>query len=156
MAYYFECKVTYEKNMGEDEGIKKTTETYLIEEYSFSSAEKRVVEEVTPFLILGTELTVSGIRRVKVTDLFEGQGDKWYRCKVNLITVDEDKGIEKRTAQFMMVSAADLEEAVRVLSERLAHSQGDYDMVQVTETPIMDVLHYVAPPAEGTTPTPAL
>ena len=47
MINYFECKVRYKK-MGENGVEKKVTEPYLFDALSFTEAESRIIEEITP------------------------------------------------------------------------------------------------------------
>ena len=49
MHCWFECKIRYEKT--NKNGIeKKVTEPYLIDALSFTEAEARIIEEITPFI----------------------------------------------------------------------------------------------------------
>ena len=49
MHTWFECKIRYEKTM--DNGMnKKVTEPYLVDALSFTEAEARIIEEMTPFI----------------------------------------------------------------------------------------------------------
>lgn len=47
MSLYFEIKVTYDKTM-ENGMVKKVTELYLFDALSFTEAESRAIEELTP------------------------------------------------------------------------------------------------------------
>ena len=46
---WFECKIRYEKVM-ENGMNKKVTEPYLVDALSFTEAEARIIEEMTPFI----------------------------------------------------------------------------------------------------------
>ena len=48
MHTWFECKIRYEKTM-ENGMNKKVTEPYLVDALSFTEAEARIIEEMTPF-----------------------------------------------------------------------------------------------------------
>ena len=48
MHTWFECKIRYEKVM-ENGMQKKVTEPYLVDALSFTEAEARIIEEMTPF-----------------------------------------------------------------------------------------------------------
>ena len=76
-------------------------------------------------------------------------GDKWYRCKINYIIIDEDKGIEKKAPQIMMVQASDFKDAVDTLIERMKSALGDYEIDTVSETKILDVFFYQVADAEA-------
>ena len=49
MHTWFECKIRYEKVM-ENGMQKKVTEPYLVDALSFTEAEARIIEEMTPFI----------------------------------------------------------------------------------------------------------
>ena len=49
MHTWFECKIRYEKVM-ENGMNKKVTEPYLVDALSFTEAEARIIEEMTPFI----------------------------------------------------------------------------------------------------------
>jgi hypothetical protein len=70
--------------------------------------------------------------------------DKWYRCKVNLVSLDEEKDVEKRTAVAMYVQASDLKSACESLIEGMKTTLSDYEIAAITETAIMDVFLYDA------------
>lgn len=140
MHTWFECKVRYEKT-GEDGLPKKVNEPYLVDALSFTEAEARIIEEIKPFV--SGDFTVSNIRRARIAEMFDNpSGDKWYRSKVNFITLDEEKGVEKKTAVTMMVQAATIKDALTLLIEKLSNTLSDWEVVAVTETAIMDVYPY--------------
>jgi len=73
---WFKCKIRYDKVM-ENGMNKKVTEPYLVDALSFTEAEARIIEEMTPFI--SGEFTVADISRVNYSELFENEkGDKWY------------------------------------------------------------------------------
>lgn len=140
MNNWFECKVRYEKMM-ENGILKMVTEPYLVDALSFTEAEARIIKEITPYI--SGEFTVSDIKRAKYTELFEdATGDKWYRCKVFFITLDEKSGAEKRSACAMLVQAVDLATALQNLIEGMKGTMADYQIASITETAIMDVYPY--------------
>lgn len=140
MNNWFECKVSFDKT-GEDGLIKKVTEPYLVDAMSFTEAESRIVEEITPFV--SGELVVAHIKRAKIAELFTNDvGDKWYRCKVNFVSFDEKKQVEKRLPQVMMVQAASFKTALDNLLEGMKGTMADYEIATITETMIMDVFPF--------------
>ncbi|MDR3119068.1 MAG: DUF4494 domain-containing protein [Mediterranea sp.] len=142
MYTWFECKIRYEKTM-ENGMSKKVTEPYLVDALSFTEAEKRIIEEITPFIT--GEFTVSDIKRANYSELFfsdEDSADRWFRCKIVFITLDEKSGAEKRTSTNMLVQAADLRDAVKKLDEGMKGTMADYQIGSITETMIMDVFPY--------------
>lgn len=147
MYEWFECKIEYKKTM-ENGAEKKVTEPYLVDAINFTEAERRIIEEVQPFMM--GEFQVKDIKRVKFAELFETQeesADKWFKAKLIFITLDEKSGAEKKSSQQVLVQAADLRSAVTRLDEGMKGSMMDYTIASVMETALMDVFHYkeVAP-----------
>jgi hypothetical protein len=82
MHNWFECKIRYEK-IAENGMNKKVTEPYLVDALSFTEAESRIIEEITPFI--SGEFTVSDIKRANYSELFpsdEEAADRWFKCKL--------------------------------------------------------------------------
>ena len=143
MHNWFECKIKYEKT-AEEGKIVKVSEAYLVDALTFSEAEERINKEMEPFI--SGEFSVSTIRKARINEMFFNEnGDKWYRCKVFFITLDEEKGVEKKVATTMMVQANDIKEAWDGLHEGMKGSMADYSVAAITETNIMDVYKYEAP-----------
>ena len=144
MHTWFEVKIRYEKVM--DNGMqKKVTEPYLFDALSFTESEGKCIEEMTPFI--SGEFTVSGIRRANYSEIFpsdEESADRWFKCKLVFITLDEKSGAEKKTSTQVLVQAADLRDAVKKLDEGMKGTMADYQIASVSETAIMDVYPYEA------------
>lgn len=148
MNEWFECKVRYEKTL-ENGLVKKVTEPYLVDALSFTEAERRFIEEIEPFM--SGEFQVTDIKRAKYAELFEtddDEADRWFKAKVNFITLDEKNGVEKKTAQNMLVQASDLRDAVKRLDKGMEGTMADYEIASMAETAIMDIFHYKAEPDE--------
>ena len=137
MASWFECKISYDKTQ-ENGSVKRVSEAYIIDALSFTEAEARIIEEQRPFI--SGDFSVSAVKRTKIAEISWNEGgDKWYMVKVGFITVDEKSGVEKRTASLMLVQASDFKDAVANFDEYMKGSIGDYDIISIAETPIMDV-----------------
>ena len=144
MHTWFECKIRYEKTM-ENGMNKKVTEPYLFDALSFTESEGKCIEEMTPFI--SGEFTIADIKRVKYSEVFfsgEESANKWFKCKLVFITLDEKSGAEKKTSTQVLVQAADLRDAVKKLDEGMKGTMADYQIASVTETAIMDVYPYEA------------
>ena len=134
---WFLCKVSYEKIL-ENGMQKKVTEPYLVDALSFTEAEARIIEEMSPFIT--GEFTVSAVGRAKLSEVFFNEdGDRYYKAKIYFITLDEKSGIEKKTAAKMLVQASNLKEAITVLEEGMKGTLADYTIASIAETQIMDV-----------------
>lgn len=141
---WFECKVRYDKTL-ETGLLKKVTESYLVDALSFTEAEERFLEELEP--MMSGEYSISDIKRAKIAELFESidtTDDKWYKAKVAYIAYDEKKGVEKRTNQLMLIQAKDLRTAVKNLDKGMQGTLGDWDIISIAETPIMDIFKFSA------------
>ena len=143
MHTWFEVKIRYEKMM--DNGMnKKVTEPYLFDALSFTESEGKCIQEMTPFIT--GEFTVSDIKRANYSEIFfsqEDAADRWFKCKLLFITLDERSGAEKKTATNILVQAADLRDAVKKLDEGMKGTMADYQIASVAETAIMDVYPYI-------------
>jgi len=139
---WFECKVRYDKTL-ENGLIKKVTETYLVDALSFTEAEKRFIEEITPFMT--GEFIVTDIKRARISELFDSEDlsdDHWFRARIAYITLDEKTGVEKRTAQNVLIQANDFHKAINRLDEGMKGTLGEWVIVTVTETAIVDVFKF--------------
>lgn len=137
MANWFECKVRYDKMM-ENGAVKKVTEPYLVDALSFTEAEARIIEEQTPYI--SGDFSVSAVKRTKISEIFyDENGDKWYLTKVAFITIDEKTAAEKRSVSQILVQAANFRSALDNFTEGMKGTMADYEVVSITETPIMDV-----------------
>lgn len=148
MHTWFECKIRYEKTM-ENGMQKKVTEPYLVDALSFTEAEARIIEEMTPFIT--GEFTVSDIKRANYSELFpstDEADDLWFKCKLCFITIDEKSGAEKRTSTYILVEASDLDRAKKNLDEGMKETMAQYEVSSVIETKIIDVFPY-EPEKEG-------
>lgn len=142
MHNWFEGKIRYEK-INEAGMNVKVTEPYLVDALSFTEAEARLIEELSPFI--SGEFTVSDIKRANYKELFfsdEEAADRWFKCKLLFVVLDEKSGIEKRTPANVLVQAADLRDAVKKLDEGMKGTMADYQIGAVSETSIMDVYPY--------------
>lgn len=148
MNNWFECKIKYEKVV-EDGKIQKVNESYLVFAFSFTDAEARIIEEMKPFI--SSEFEVANIRKVRLWELFDdGEGDKWYRCKVYLISLDEDSGTEKRTAIAILARASSVRGAWDVLTKGMEGTMSDYEVAAINETNLMDVYRDMSSDKEET------
>lgn len=140
MYNWFECKVKYDKMM--ENGIQKTvTEPYLFDALSFTEAEKRIVEEVQPFI--SGEFTISDIKRKRFAEvLLNDRGDRYYKARLQYLTLDEKSGTEKKTNVNMLVQASSLREAFEIVEKEMGKTMIDYVIHTISETPIMDLFPY--------------
>ena len=138
MSQWFETKVKYDKTMLDTGAIKSVTEPYLVDALSFTEAEARTTKEMEPFV--SGELTVTAVRKVRFEDvLYHEGGDRWYKVKINMITIDEKTGAEKRSASFSLVQASEFKLALDYFLEAMKSVLFDFEIVNITEMAYIDV-----------------
>jgi hypothetical protein len=97
--------------MQENGAVKKVNEPYLVDALSFTEAEARITEEVSP--LISGEFSVSAVKRTNFTEIFwNDAADKWYHVKVSFITIDEKSAAEKKTTSHILVAANNFREAL--------------------------------------------
>ena len=138
MSQWFETKVKYDKTMLDTGAIKSVTEPYLVDALSFTEAEARITKEMEPFV--SGELTVTAVRKVRFEDvLYHEGGDRWYKVKINMITIDEKTGAEKRSASFSLVQASEFKLALDYFLEAMKSVLFDFEIVNITEMAYIEV-----------------
>lgn len=137
MEQWIKTSVRFDKTM-ENGAIKRVTEPYLVDALSFTEAEARIIEEVTPFI--SGEFTVSAVKKSKVSEIFwDETGDRWYQVKSAFITINEKTGAEKRSTAVFMVQASDFKGAYDNFMQGMKGTMADFEIIGITETAIMDV-----------------
>lgn len=141
MAQWIEVKVRHEKTT-ESGKAQKVTDLYLVDALSCTEAEARVVEEITP---LYSEFNVLSVNKTKISEIFWNEtGDRFYKVKVNFITLDEKTGAEKRSASYILVQASAFVEALHNFTDGMRGTMADYEIEAISETKIVDVYEYRA------------
>lgn len=137
MAIWFESAVSYEKIM-ENGTVKKVTDRNLFDALSFTEAEARTIEELTPYI--SGEYTVKAVKKTKISEVFWNKdADRFYLVNVAFITIDENTGAEKQTVTQMLVQANDFDGAVSAFKDGMKQTMADWKIISVAETPYMDV-----------------
>ena len=141
-AMWFECKIRYEKVM-EDGLQKKVNENYVVDALSFSEAEKRIIEEMSSYI--SGEFEVADIKKAAYKEIFftdDNIADKWYKAKLQFITIDEKTEKEKRSSVTYLVQAGSMNGAMKNIDEVMGGTMIDYVVASVIETTLMDVYEY--------------
>lgn len=133
----------------EDGLQKKVTEQYTVDALSFTEAETSITEEMSSYI--SGEFEVADIKKASYKEVFFSDADsddKWYKAKLQFITIDEKTAKEKRTNVYYLVQAASLPVAVKHIEEVMGTTTIEYCIASLAETMIMDVYeHKVAPVA---------
>ena len=140
VSKYYEVKIQYQKTL-EDGKEKKVTEQYVVEALSFTEAESRIIEEMTPFI--DGDFDVVSEKIAPYNEIFLSDNyytdDKWFVSKVSFITIDEKTEKEKKQTFRYLVQAATSEIALDYTKEMLSHGMSDYRIDAVQDTPTLDV-----------------
>ena len=135
MAQWIEVRARYDKTL-ENGSVKKVTEAYLADALSCTEAEARVNEELKPFI--SGDFRITSVVTTKISEIFwDGTGDKFYKVKVNFITLDE-----KRTASYILVQASSFADALANFNNGMKGTMADYEIEAISETKIVDVYKY--------------
>ena len=138
MHAYFLSTVRYDKVM--ENGLQKTVnEQYLFDALSFTEAEARTIEELTPYI--SGEFSIPQIVKPRISELMLSEdvsADRYYKVKVSFITLDEKSGAEKKTNSFILVQASDFKNAYDRFIEGMKGTMADYEIVSIVETQILD------------------
>jgi hypothetical protein len=138
MNNYFEVKITFDKTLGNGKE-KKVSELYLVDALSFTEAEAKITAEFAPL----PNFKVKSIRQYKVAEIVNKTNlddSRYFKCKVNFITLDERSGKEKKSAVYMLVDAETLDNAKALLVEHMKSTMSDYSIEKIEETKIMAVI----------------
>lgn len=136
---WFETIVRYDKTMENGE-VKKVSEVYVVDAITFGEAEESITREMRDFI--DGDFVVKNINPAPYSEIFFSDNetdDKYYRVKLDFITVDERTQIEKKSKVTYLVQAGSLEQARKNTEEVMNGTMIDYEFVSVTETKILDV-----------------
>ena len=145
ISTWFTTKVRYQKTQ-EDGTEKVVSETYVVDALSFTEAESSIIDEMSVYV--SGEFHVAGITKAAFGEVFFSDvddDDKWYKAKLSFITIDEKTEKEKRSTANYLVQAKSLARALRYVDEEMGKTMNDYEVVALSETPIMDVFEHQGP-----------
>ena len=144
VSKFYEVKVQYQKIL-ENGKEKKVTEQYVVEALSFTEAEARIIEEMTPYI--SGEFYVVSEKIAAYSEIIlsnKSDDDKWFISKVSFITIDEKTAKEKKQTFRYLVQADTSETALEYTKKLFDRSMTDYTIDAVQETPTIEVfLHGV-------------
>lgn len=157
---WYEVKVKYSK-IDDNEKIKTFNQPYLFDALTFTEAEARATDEMGKYLSEGFKIT--NIKVANYSEIFPSEhGDRWFKCKVSLVTLDEDKGLERRTNTYILVQANDVKDAYEYILEQFSDTVSDFSIPSIQESPIIDIFPFfdgeeqpAAPEATGNVYTEA-
>ena len=142
-ATWFEAKIQYEKTQ-EDGLQKKVVEQYVVDALSYAEAENRIIEKMSAYI--SGEYEVKDLKKAPYKEIFfddqDPQADRFYKAKLEFITIDEKTEKEKRSRVTYLVQASDLHRAMKNVDEVMSGTMIDYEACAVDDTKIIDVFEY--------------
>ena len=140
MNNYFESTAKFIRK-DENGHERKVTETYLLDAVSFTEAEARTYKELQE-MVSGEFITWS-IKRTNISEIIPcAVGDRWYKAKVNFITIDEVSGKEKRTSQYVLVYSDSVKNAYDQVINAMQGMMADFEISAISESKILDVFPF--------------
>lgn len=138
METWFEAKLSYLK-INENGVEKKVTETYLFRAVSFTDAETIMTQEARKMVKGG--FAIKDIKQSNISEVNHlPEGEWWYKAKVSLLTIDEETGKEKRINDYHLISADDMDEALKRTNESLSYLVIPFEVTSLSKSTITDVL----------------
>ncbi|MBT3382128.1 MAG: DUF4494 domain-containing protein [Prolixibacteraceae bacterium] len=149
MQTWFESKVKYMK-VSESGNEQMITENFLLDAVSYTDAETRIIRQMQQ-TVKGGEFGIVDIKKSRIAEVFPYDiGEWWFKATINLVTVDEDAGKEKKLRTYYLVMADDIKEALGRLDESLSYLVIPYVVSALAVSTIVDVFPYE--PAESMIP----
>ena len=127
-----------------EEGLqKKVTEQFVVEALSYTEAEVRITEEMSAYI--SGEFEIADIKKASYKEVFFSDAenaDRFYKAKLDFITIDEKTEKEKRSRSVYLVQAASLKDAFKGIEDVMSGTMIDYDAAAIDGTNLLDVYEY--------------
>lgn len=107
---------------------------------TFSDAENKIVEEMTPF-IHGPFDVVSEkrTRYIEIVRSSEADAVSWYNVKIKLVCLNEKTGKENESRIHLLVCAKDIDGVREVTRLHMKGTVSDWSVESIVETKYIDV-----------------
>jgi hypothetical protein len=149
MQTWFESKAKYMK-VSESGRETMVTENFLLDAVSFTDAESRMIRQLQS-MVKGGEFSVVDIKKSKIAEIFPfEEGEWWFKATINLVTIDEEAGKEKKLRTYYLIMADDIKQALERLDESLSYLVIPYVVSAIAVSTIVDVFPY--DPSEAAIP----
>lgn len=141
MQTWFESKVKYMK-VSESGSESMVTENFLLDAVSYTDAETRIIRQMQQ-IVRGGEFQIVDIKKSRIAEVFPFEnGEWWFKAAINLVTIDEDAGKEKKIKTNYLIMADDIKEALTRLDESLEYLVIPFVVTSLAVSPIVDVFPY--------------
>lgn len=134
---WFEVKVSVDRP--DESGMtRKVKELYCVNALSFTEAEARTMERLIDCEGEVVEEKIASYKEVLSRP--DEESEKWYKCKVVLITINENTGKPKRTSVYYLVNADSTAGAESVVKDFYNSSSQDYEIAAIAETSVLEIV----------------
>lgn len=135
----FEVGVRMERTL-ENGTLSKALEQYVVDALTFTEAEASIIREAS---VYGTITDIATIKRSRCTELVgDGSKEKWFKAKVNYITINEKTGNERKTPCYYFVNADSIAEAKSMVDDFFRETLIDYSIATLDETKVLEVFRH--------------
>lgn len=139
-AKYFEVVLKFLETQ-EDGTEKVVKKTIVVDAISFGEAETKATDEFSCY----SEFAVVNINPAQYGEIFssgDDSDDKYFKAKLEFITIDERTEKEKRSKVMYLVQAKSIARALRYVDDVMGKTMIDYDSVDIVATDIYDVYYH--------------
>lgn len=120
--------------------LSKALEQYVVDALTFTEAEASIIREAS---VYGTITDIATIKRSRCAELIgDGSKEKWFRAKVNYITIDEKTGKEKKILNYFFVNAETITDAKKAIDDCFGTTMIDYSVAALDETKVLEVFRH--------------
>ena len=113
----------------------------MVEALSFTEAEARITDEMTHYISGDFDIVsekIAPYNEILISDSLND--DKWFICKVSLITIDEKTSKENKTSQRLLVQADTSQTALEYTKKLFDSSMTEFSIDAVKDTPTIEVV----------------
>ena len=130
---YFEVSAKLTRTQ-DDGAEKRVKETIVVEAESFGDAEEKALTEYDGYDVDIVSVSIAPYKEVLFSK--DGNDDKFYKAKVDFISLDEKTGKEQRTKVVYLVQASSLSRALAYIDKVMKEAMIDYVSVAATGTSV--------------------
>lgn len=137
MTNWFLGRVSFDEEQGNG-SLKKVSEDYLVNAYSFTEAEAKLVEEMG----VDGRFEVQSVKKEKVWELrrSENENGLFFKSKLALITLDEKSGKEKMTSVNVYTQNEKIDDVHKSIDDIMRESMMAFKVTSITETKIVGII----------------
>ena len=134
---FYEIKINYTRQTGEDNPAS-VNEIYFVEGLTIADVEERLLGEIQRYI--SGEWETKSCKQVQIYDYIANPtADKWYKARVELITLDNDK--ETRKAVNVYAQADSINEATKAVHQAMGND--DFEVASIARTKLIDIIRAV-------------